>query len=146
MFRQNTFVILLISLDFEMRNHALSYVITARSALPLKSLNTWLFWCISQLAASNPQSCMSSEVNGFVSHPLSAYWDMPASGFNLPGSKTSANMSLSQSSFLFLSFFDVVILLLVDIKLLKSSGFLSKYWHSEGQKGFNPCYQNGHEC
>lgn len=36
------------------------------SVLPLKSLNTWLLWCISQLAAGNPQSCMSSEVNGFV--------------------------------------------------------------------------------
>lgn len=71
--------------------HALSYVIAARSVLPLKSLNTWLFWCISQLAASNPQSRMSSEVNGFASRPHSAYWDMPASGFNLPGHRTSEN-------------------------------------------------------
>lgn len=120
-------------------NYALSHVITARSVLPLKALNTWLSWCISQLAAGNPQSCMSSEVNGILSCSLSAYWKMAALGCNVPGHRTSEikshwspcmTFAPPQCSFPFPPF-DAATLLLEDIKLVMSFFLLSKYWMKE---------------
>lgn len=65
--------------------------LTSSHLLPLKSLNTWRSWCISQLADGNPQSCKSSEVN---LSPLSAYWKIAALGCYLAGHRTSENISL----------------------------------------------------
>lgn len=60
---------------------------------PLKSLNTWVFCCISQLATSNPQSCMSSKVNGFGSCPLTSHCNMSASVCDARGHRASENLS-----------------------------------------------------
>lgn len=55
--------------------------------------------------------------------------------------RRSSSFSLPRVSLFFflpLTLRDALILLLIDIKWLMSSAFLSKYHHSEGLKGFNP--------
>lgn len=63
---KNAFFIRLISLEFEMDSRSVLHHHYQKCSAPQIS-NTWLFWCISQLAADNPQSYKSSEVNGFMS-------------------------------------------------------------------------------